>query len=392
VITVVPKKFTTRDLELALDNLASVLKSCSTDISSFCVHALNNFGCFVPLNIPSRIVELHGGFQGIRSFDTSLLLTCDAFSCLAILPRLESLTISIDAFELTKFNSTVPHSLEFPSLVIFSITIDDLHICSELLERQGFGQLWSLTVVKKKNLYVWNLDPFFQTVQNHCSQLQVVVLKKPAADDDNDYYEDISLKHTSPFTTQTLAPLLLLPDISILFINIEATVDLDDIAIRKIANAWPKLRALHLFEQTTVSIPRITLQGLLPLAACSGLEELTLRVDARHPPNFAQIGNIVPARKVHLLDVRTSPVEDYSEDLASFISLTFPSLSTFYFAWSCDDDGEFLPAELRYGDVWTDITAILQPFLVSHPSPGHLEDLSVWHCAHSCTWLKNNQK
>jgi hypothetical protein len=62
--------------------------------------------------------------------------------------------------------------------------------------------------------------------------------------------------------------------------------------------------------------------------------------------------------------------------LSATNELPFHFLLQFYFGWPCDDDLELLPAELQYDKVWKDIEAVLQPFLMSHPSLGHLEDPS----------------
>jgi hypothetical protein len=354
------------------DNLASVLKSSSPHITTFSVEAL--CGRNDMTKTPPEIMALYCGFQRMESLDApSIVLTHDALSHLAILSRLKSLRISIDAAELTKFNSTVPASLEFPSLRDFSIDTYDLPICSELLRRPGFQHLHSLTVVRtcEDNDFIWILEPFFQTLQNHLPQLQKVILK---ADDHSGIPQLVS-----PLTTQTLTPLLSLPNISVLVIDLDVTVDLDDVKISQVADAWPNLHVLYLFDQTMGTIPKVTLGGLLPLAAaCPNLEQLTLRINAFHVPNFAQTGNIIPARNLHWLNVCTSPVTNERHDLASFISLIFPSLSSL--TYGCDFysiawDKDLALSEKRYASCWEQTCTVLKPFLLAHVKPSnHLWD------------------
>jgi hypothetical protein len=162
------------------------------------------------------------------------------------------------------------------------------------------------------------------------------------------------------FTTQTLTPLLSLPNISVLMIKIDVITDLDDAVISRVAAAWPNLKVFRIFEQTTDPIPRVTANSYLSLAAgCPRLEQLTLRFDASHIPKFAEIGDIVPARNLYRLNVCTSPFTSGSpEHLASFISLIFPSLSTLVHGWL-----GLSPEERQDVCCWEQVDTTLQPLL-----------------------------
>ena len=156
----------------------------------------------------------------------------------------------------------------------------------------------------------------------------------------------------------------------VLIVKVDVTVDLDDAAIRSIAVAWPNLRVFLLLEITTGDMPKVTLGGLIPLAAaCPRLEQLTLQVNATRVPNFAQTGNIIPANNLYRLNVCTSPVTDESHDrLAIFISFIFPSLPLL--TWAGDERSQvLLSMGNQYIRCWRQVDRVLQPLLFAHPRP-----------------------
>jgi hypothetical protein len=133
-------------------------------------------------------------------------------------------------------------------------------------------------------------------------------------------------------TLSTLAPLFLFPNLTNIEIMLDASVELKDKDLENIAEAWPKLRVLCLFERTTTRHPELTLSGLLPLLAmCPELQELTLRMDASKIPSCAQLGDI-RGRNLLSLDVCTSPVFDAPE-MVVFLILAFPKLTCLSYGW-----------------------------------------------------------
>ena len=358
------------------DNFAVVMKTIFPDITTFCIESVLQGEGLEYLGMPPDIATLYCDFQNLESLDTPcIVVTSNTLSCLAILPRLRSLNISMDASQISTFSSTRPAPVEFPSLVALCIDTNNLAVCSGLFRRPRLQHLLSLTVVQTNRVGVshcyWNLDSFFHAVQTNLPDLEKLVIKK--VNDPRILPSDQTVAH---ITRETLTPLLSLANMSVLVIEIDVTVDLDDATIGRVAVAWPNLRVLRLFEITMGNIPKVTLGGLLPLAAaCPRLEQLTLRVDATRIPSFAQTGNIVSANNLYRFDVCTSPVTAESHGrLASFISLIFPSLFSFKYGWFyatgwAGDDRYLPPMEILYAGCWEQVGTVLDSFLFTHPSP-----------------------
>jgi hypothetical protein len=354
------------------DNVASVLKVRSAGISEFRVvvyssrHASSIF-----LGPPPEIMQLYHCFQALELLETPWIgVTHDALTHLATLPKLWKLKISLDVAEATLFNSALPSETHaFPSLLQLSLSTEELHSCSELLKHSGFQQLQSLEITREVEGGYWDLDPFFRTLRDRLSHsvFDEVIFCKADLDRWSPPQGNIS-----PITLNTLTPLFSFPNLSVLKSELDTTVELDDAAIRKVAEAWPHLRVFRLFERTTGGIPGITAGGLLPLiASCPKLEQLTLRINALTIPNFTQLGEVIPARNLSRLNVCTSSIYQWAQ-VASFLVVVFPVLSFLGFGWHYGSI-EGMNAiqgldhtELGYLADWETVHQLLSPVMASH--------------------------
>jgi hypothetical protein len=255
------------------------------------------------------------------------------------------------------------------------MTSDELTACSNLFLHPGFQCLQSLTIARVSENGNWELDPFFHVLRGRLSPAtfaEVILCK----DDGNSWSP--SEENQRKITFNTLIPLLSFPNLSVLKIELDVHVELDDAAIRMAAQAWPCLRIFRLYEQSTRTIPAITPAGLLSLiVSCPNLEQLTLRMNMLNVPSFAQLGDIIPARNLYRLDVCTSPIK-HSAWVASFLTIAFPVLSDLVYGWqySNDDGMHELPdlgsSETIDHDEWEAVQQLLGPIMASHNS-GYLE-------------------
>jgi hypothetical protein len=177
-----------------------------------------------------------------------------------------------------------------------------------------------------------------------------------------------------------LEPLLSFPNISVLKVNLDGDIALDDGALRRIGESWPNLRVLRLFDQTMGTSSAVTImEGLLPLiTACPQLEELTLRVNFTDIPTFAQLGDVIPARNLRRLNTCTSTVTPGEpEKISNFLMVLFPVLASLTYGWWYPDLGaeghvdsvELTAEEESYGECWEEVRIQLAPFTVIHPDP-----------------------
>ncbi|RDB17246.1 hypothetical protein Hypma_001763 [Hypsizygus marmoreus] len=322
------------EAETPNDNLDAALLSVAHRLTGFTFNAFDSqSGLIGHCGSSPPLMKLHSNFHDIQTLNTRAFNTTHpVMSHLSQLPNLKTLHISITADELALFNSTDTHHENFPSLVELEIETSRLTGCAELLKSSGggFGHLESLTINECGNEGSWDLGSFFQAAHQYLSHSKLKVLRvakchslwDPPTDDEPKI--DIA----------TLAPMFSFPNLVVFQITIDVTNNLDNTALLKIATAWPKLRVFRLFEQTMDAIPRITLSGFLHfVASCTKLEDITLRLDARNPPTFAEHGPIVPCPQVHRFNVCTSPIGNEDFEVASILNFAFPSLQVLIIGW-----------------------------------------------------------
>ena len=361
------------------DNVAFIMKPMSSGILGFKFIAYSEPGS-APLHFesPPELMQLFSSFQTLQSLSTpSIELTYDCLAHLATLPSLKTMKISIFLREASLYASAFSSKVDvFPCLKSLFLSTDSLSACSELLKHSGFQCLESLTVERQSSDGYWDLDPFLYALQarlSHTTFAELILVE------DDGFYRERPQASMSKITFNTLIPLLTFPNFTVLKIGINTLVELNDDAILRIAETWPRLRVFRLFEATTGILPAATLSSLLTLAAfCPHLEQVTLRVNALDVPHLAQVGEVIPAPNLYRLNVCTSPLKR-SPWVASFLSVVFPVLSDLSFGWRYPsfDNMNFLPnltsLELRHWRSWEGVEQLLRPVMASHDEPDYYD-------------------
>ncbi|RDB17240.1 hypothetical protein Hypma_001765 [Hypsizygus marmoreus] len=352
------------------DDMEAVLSPLARRLEAFTFETFDTqWNMVVHCGTPSSVMALFGAFHDIQTLDARAFeITHSVLSELAHLSSVKRLNISITSSELLKFNSILPQPDDFSALVELGIETGDLSACSELLQRPGFSQLQSLTVTQCARTGIWDLGPFFQIIHQHQSHTELAALSIVQY---NPYWNPP--RDECKITVGTLRPLFAFSKLGVLKITVDISVEIDDAGLVEIAAAWRNLRMFRLFEQTLHTIPQVTLVGFLHfMTFCTVLEDVTLRIDALHPPTFAANGAITPSSSLRRFNVCTSPVYDEWEEIAAIIAVAFPSLEALLYGWFYQVPGgglesvELSMGEMWYFERWKECARLLGPIVSSH--------------------------
>ncbi|KAJ7090871.1 hypothetical protein B0H15DRAFT_248038 [Mycena belliarum] len=144
------------------------------------------------------------------------------------------------------------------------------------------------------------------------------------------YEHDIPDALERMLTTESVQSLLSFPNLVEVVIVAGHGIELDDVFLKQLASACPRLRKIDLSPgcQSARYMPQITLRGLIPLAQhCPDLNSLTIVLNGLDvDPHMVDKpgGGIVNTSLVHL-DVVESPLLSPGA-VASFLSAIFPNL------------------------------------------------------------------
>lgn len=345
------------------------------------------------------------------------MLRPGALASLARLPQLSSLRCDIGAsFRTSKFAARLAagDGVEppFPALRELEIAVPTLALPTDLLRFFESPRLAKLTITALAYVPRSQVLPFFLAItrmraQEHLRELHVKVERlRPTTR----LAEDVQ-SLPWPIGKETLAPLLLLPGLEELDLNLCCRFDVDDELLELLARSWPKLKCLS-FRPTSptswglpeapepplVSVvdigegaaiggrasdaplmmldgnpamtwprPRATLFGLRAFAQhCPQMRQVALEVDAdmsRVLPSRLETcarPQYVPNGTLHSLSVGLSPIGDpYA--VAAFLSDVFPAVREIYSDWGdvndCQGDAG------RFDDEWDDVQEYLPDFL-----------------------------
>ncbi|KAH9851794.1 hypothetical protein C2E23DRAFT_829196 [Lenzites betulinus] len=161
----------------------------------------------------------------------------------------------------------------FPSLRHISLHIETLKLCEEWLEAVRSPMLDSLALVIDEPAPATALQSFFEgLVQRRLHSGSVHKLRFVST-------KAASRMSTKHHITPTTLESLLQLDLTTLQLEPGAPIDVDNAFIERAACAWPNLRTLELGAELRRynASPRVTLEGLLPLAEhCINLTALAL--------------------------------------------------------------------------------------------------------------------
>jgi hypothetical protein len=116
----------------------------------------------------------------------------------------------------------------------------------------------------------------------------------------------------------------------------------DNALIKDVALAWPGLKSLEIQPSpTSRHTTSVTIHGLLPLASCSSLEQLSINIDPTIQDALPQLGQGQGLTSLCLvdLDLGQPPIRDpYA--VASFLSNVFPLANIYAEEYDDDDDDD----------------------------------------------------
>jgi hypothetical protein len=352
------------DSQYPWNNVVYFLKS-APNISSLAIEGTYDFPEDRDVKEPFPLMQLYSSINHLEYLDIRpMYLTHDTLSHLATLNRLKLLKFTIHSNELVQFNPTHPSATDFPCLTHLWIGTDGLSGCTVLLKCPGLQKLKTLEIVRldSDDDGVWELDPFFKSLQDSLSHscLHTLRILGPG-------YHTSPPKDSVPrVTLSTLTPLFSFSNLTDIQITLDASVELKDKDLRNVAEVWPGLRVLRLFERTTTRRPKLTLSGLLSLLVmCPELRELTLRMDTLKIPSCAQLGDI-RGHNLFSLDVCTSPLF-HAPEMVAFLIVTFPKLTSlsygweYYGRWEEYVDTLLTPDDEQHLASWHEVSGFLLP-------------------------------
>lgn len=306
-------------------NMASIIQPASPAITSFKIMYCDAYfgdpgiDCGVE---QAEVMLFYRSLCLLKHFRArATYITSSVFTHLASLPDLKKLAVCIHADELVKFNKAIPSDrVVFPGLTKLFIETESLTHVEGLLRRPGFLKLEKLKVAQTEIHDVWEVEPFLAVLARY-TKLERIELWEPG-------FWEPSLLRLSKVTEGALTPLLSLPNLRELVINLGGAVLLNDDLLGRMAEAWPLLEILILSERTMSTRPEATIRSLFTFAAsCPHLKRLCLRFNAlddileRLPP----LEDAIPCVTMKYLNICTSPVETCDE-VVIFLEVLFPNL------------------------------------------------------------------
>ncbi|KAG8912826.1 hypothetical protein FRC00_003688 [Tulasnella sp. 408] len=339
------------------DPLLDVIKRQETDLTfpelvSLHLHVsvAKRFQTFLPLFAASRLQELEITFQGyndrlINTAMETLLAQAHPFQSLhigatsfpklsqhyviqllATTPSINSLSINLGALD---GGDIVQAAGSLPDLryISFDFRADT---AARTAYSPGFQ---SLVTLDTSSTYAPALATVRAITSTHIEAVNMRVwseineqptgLFQRIAAWTNVTYVSVTFYNSRVPQWEDVEPLLSCPLISTFEIIVDSPgMEIDDEVISAISRAWPNLTRLKLagLEDPPAVYTRPSLHGLAELLGrCPKLQELTLEVDARLTQSQAPLATPVNSEghEKLLLDVRTSPIAQKSEETVS---------------------------------------------------------------------------
>ncbi|KAF8869319.1 hypothetical protein BD779DRAFT_1682338 [Infundibulicybe gibba] len=289
----------------------------------------------------------------------------ESLRVVAGLPHLLKLSLTEVDSEFGDTFSPIPGQPVFPVLRELHITADTSTLCINLLRAAIHCPLEEFTLLCGEFALDW-----YNTFSALAGLYNKATLKNIHVEDFDSFQES-----GAPRTTDQLQPLLSLTNLTHIYLRTRYGCDIDNAFLREMATAWPRLQDLDIkaFEifQPTEQQPRLTLQGLAPLAElCPGLENLAIDIDATHFCfNHINLGSRPSDSWVESLDVHCSPIGQSSVPwVAAYLSGVFPRLRKI--EWDRSGCSE-VPGEQPDSKRWQEVMNHLAAYRHIH---GHQQD------------------
>lgn len=257
-------------------NIACIL-SKATQLDSLC------FSPYIWMDYQSFPNEMHLLLPLLLASNSLMEVAIPADFDLATLQHFAS------AKSLTQLEFTIPSAVVcqflsswslsahiFQSLKLLEIETDNLGVVPLLLECNGFGCLQGLSIHCNDPNIPYDLHSIFTSLlhNNQTANIQEVIIDK------------INPQSTPTPTINrlhSLLPLCEFPNITMVHMDMIESIILDDGVLKAIADKWPGLKKLQLYDWCNPTQPTsssITLNRMLSLAKCCHLRSLALWVNA----------------------------------------------------------------------------------------------------------------
>lgn len=253
-------------------------------------------------------------------------LTSECINHLSTLSNLADLEITITRDTNVQSASATICATSFPALRVLIIRTELWVIADAFIET--YLQPSSLEMVTfrvDEAPMNGHFHRLFTTMRRCCSLRSLTdIVLSPQEDVPHD---DVLPDHT--LNPNTLHILFAFANLEVLIITTLISFANVDISLKKdMASAWPSLKTLGIqYFGASSHTTNVTIHGLLPLASCSSLKELSINLDATIHNEFPHLrpGRGISNASLSYLAVGQSPITNpYA--VASFLSDVFPKL------------------------------------------------------------------
>ncbi|GBE84850.1 hypothetical protein SCP_0700300 [Sparassis crispa] len=354
-----------------------------------------NIGLYARFALADVICGLHN-LTRLCCEDTAISL--QPMMHLAALPALQILSINVSAIsDPIQLSSTLDDGPQgkFVALRRLYISAWSVPILTAFLNSIRSSKMIELTTVAQEATSPEVAEEFFTALSLHCSSKQIRLLSftfnvKQADQADQADQPECAL------TNRTFLPLLALPRVRKLVIDVNCSLHLDNDFLASMSHAWPFLWKFEfgLVRPWVQRSPQATLAGLVPLAQnCKHLLSIGMALDTRLRRRGFDLerrpGLGVCSASLQDIHVGGSMVEDPAA-LAAYLSDLFPKLWWIGHSWpSEEDEGEHIQEEWEMAERWREVGRLVKAFVdirqqerkwaasadaqmaTSSPSPGH---------------------
>ncbi|KAF7373387.1 hypothetical protein MSAN_00548300 [Mycena sanguinolenta] len=273
-----------------------------------------------------------------------------ALSHLARLPTLHSLSLGCNP-PIIFFPPSSDRCIPFPALKF--LTYRSIELAPRLFEFLIKCSLVELTIFDPAVSTQAIARQFYSALATHCSHssLEKITVMKG--------YGKISKSQRDMYLIggEILRPLFAFTNLVDVSLSHPVGVDLDDIVVREMACAWPRIKFLALSPERSHRIhPRVTLQGIYAFAQhCPRLCVLHLAFDATVVPKIrVKAKERACQRSLHEINVAHSPIRK-SSSVAKFLSEIFPELDTITTLHSQIMEWRFDAKLATFDEIWSKV-------------------------------------
>ena len=314
-------------------------------------------------------LELLSTLRSVRklSFSEPVFLSSRAISMISTFPMLENFQLLVTEEEMENCIPFVENN--FPAITHLAISSETMNACRLMLLQLQSGMLRSLTLTRATSGAHWSIGWLLVTLHecNLASRLESLhIHNRPwiqfILDLENSTSASDEFFNMDGHAFEYLSPFKQLHDL-----HLESfSIDLDDNNLMKLAKSLPQLCSLVFREaEELYEVPKCTFTGMQHLIQfCPKLERLTLRVDGRQIPIFADQPDGEYPSGLHLttLNLRDSPILD-ADGVASYLTMLFPVLVDFFATYHQEKEEEEEEDVDPYRAIWLKVEELMDCFI-----------------------------